>query len=309
MRCPLPVLLVVLFPIGLAAQEAVSSIDQARLLQPPPQHQVGVPAVDENGTALPASDDVPDDSFGAQMILKDQPRIPSFALSAGGSIYHTNNVALTRIDTKEDTFAVVNASGGWARQLNPELAMQVNLQASIFRYDRTSELDFSNLNAGIGVTWAPPHWRGVGLFARYDFTELINRHGNEILRDHQFAVGGQRIFVLGRAHAFSLGAIGTVGISTPHAAQRDQAGIVAGYHLQLSRNLATDVFYRLTGQFYNSGGRVDLNQTLSWNLIYRVTPWMEANAFFSFGDNNSNESVFDYDVISTGGGLGLSAHF
>ncbi|MGH8095132.1 MAG: hypothetical protein ACREIF_16960 [Chthoniobacterales bacterium] len=291
----------------LQGQEAISAIDQARLLQKPPE--AAIPAVDANGNAIDATSDVGDDSFGAQMILKDQVRPPAFALSAGGSIYYTSNVALTRRDTRDDSFAVVNATGSWIRQLNPEVQFQAGLQASIFRYGRTSQLDFDDFNAGLGLAWAPLRWPGVSIFGRYDFTELIDRHGNEILSDHQFSLGTQKVFVLGRAHAFSVGVLGTAGISTPHVAQRDQAGIFASYHLQLTRCLGTDLLYRFAGQFYNEGGRTDLNQVFSWNLGYQLGRWTQASIYFSFGDNHSNKSVFDYDVTSTGGGLGFTTRF
>ena len=87
----------------LDAQVAVSAIDQSRLWQPPPA--APIPAVDTNGNAVGETTDVADDSFGAQMILKDQERVRPFTLSGGSSIYYTSNVALTRRDTRDDTFA------------------------------------------------------------------------------------------------------------------------------------------------------------------------------------------------------------
>ena len=267
------------------------------------------PSVDANGNAFGETADVVDDSFGAQMILKDQEPVRYFSLSGGSSVYYTNNVALTRRDTRDDVFAVVNAAGTWTRRIHPEVELQIGLQASLFRYNRASQLDFNNLGGGVGLSWTPQGWNGVGIFGRYDFTELINRHGNEILRDHQFSLGAQKIFVLGRAHAFTLGLLGSAGISTPVAAERSQAGIFVGYHLQLSRVLATDFLYRMAGQSYTDSNRLDLNQVVSWTLRWRLAEWAEANAYFSYGDNRSNTSVFDYEVISGGGGLGITTRF
>ena len=251
-------LLVAVSPV-LQAQDAVSAIDQSRLLQSVPE-TAPVSAVDANGNSLGETTNLEDDSFGAQMILKDQERVRPFSLSGGSSLYYTSNVALTRRDALDDIFAVVNASGTWTRAVHPEVELQIGLQASAFRYNRESQLDFNDLGAGLGLSWAPQTWRGVGLFARYDFTELVDRHGNEILRDHQFSLGAQKVFALGRAHAFSLGALGSVGISTPAAAERNQVGIFAGYHLQLTRMLATDLLYRIAGQSYSESNRLDLNQ-------------------------------------------------
>ena len=297
-------LILAVFSPVLPAQVA---IDQTRLLQevPPPPP----PVVDANGNAIVGTDSTADDSFGAQMILKNQERVRSFILQADASIYYTSNVALTRSATRDDDFAVLNAAGAWTHPLSPELAMLVGLQASAFRYSDASQLDFNDLGAGLGLAWAPPSWGGISMFGRYDFTELIDRHGNEILRDHEFSAGAQKTFPLGRAHAFSLGTLGSVGISTPFAAQRDQVGFFAGYHLQLARSLQTDVTYRIAFQSYSESNRLDLNQVFSWSLRYRLAEWTEVSAFFSFGNNRSNTTVFDYDVITSGGGFGLTTRF
>jgi hypothetical protein len=119
----------------------------------------------------------------------------------------------------------------------------------------------------------------------------------------------QKGFALGRAHAFTLGALASLGISTPSEAQRNQVGLLAGYHLLLTRSLETDLLYRIAYQSYSDSSRGDLNQVFSWNLRYRLTEWAEASAFFSFGSNRSNVGAFDYDVFSTGGGLGLTTRF
>ncbi len=297
----------VLFPSALRAQVAASAIDRARLFQSAPAEPV--PAVDANGNALGDVAPSEDASFGAQLILKDQPRLRAFTLSGGGSVFFTNNVALTRSDTHDDVFAVLNAAGSWNRAICPGLDLSVGLQGAAFRYDRSSVLDFDSLGGGATLSWSPPRWSGVNFSGRYEFTELLNRHGNEILQDHQLSLGAQKIFVLGRAHAATVGALGSVGFSTPTAAQRDQVGLFAGYQLQLTRSLSTDLFYRIAGQFYTGSDRNDLNQTFSWNLRYRLGAWGEANANFTYGGNRSSTAVFDYDAASTGGGLGFITRF
>lgn len=294
---------------ALHAQQAASpAIDQARLFQETPDAPTA--AVDANGNALVANgESSSDDSFGAQVLLKDQQKVRAFTLNAGAAIYYTSNVALTRRATRDDLFFVVDASGNWTRALSPELEAFVGLQASTFRYTDSSALDFNSLGGGAGLSWTPRRWPGVNLFARYDFTELLNRDGDEVLRDHQFTLGAQKVCALGRAHAFSFGLLGSLGISTPFAAQRDQVGPFLGYQLRLTRALDTGVMYRLAYQIYTSGNRQDLNQVFSWNLRYHFTDWAEAAAYFSFGGNRSNAGVFDYNVVASGGGLSFNTRF
>ena len=290
------------------AAAASSAIEQARLFQQTPATPVA--PVDENGNAIGSNSDTSgDDSFGAQVLLKDQERVRPFTLSAGATGYGTSNVALTRRHAQSDAFVIADASASWNRGLSPELQMILGLQASTFRYDEFSGLDFDSFGGGTGLSWTPRRWSGVNIFGRYDFTELLNRDGDEILRDHQFTFGAQKVFALGRSHAVTTGLLGAVGISTPFAAQRDGVGPFVGYQLRLARALETGVFYRLSYYLYTSGNRQDLNQAFSWNLRYHFNDWAEADAYFSFGANRSNASAFDYEVVSGGGGVGFTVRF
>ena len=90
--------------------------------------------------------------------------------------------------------------------------------------------------------------------------------------------------------------------------QRDQIGFAIGYHLQLARNFVADFGYRNSGYFYNNG-RSDLNQVFSLALRYYLTSWAAMEGFMSGAINNSNRSAFDYDVFTSGGGVGLTIRF
>ncbi len=293
---------------SLAPAQLEGAIEQARLFQRTPG--VGSSVVEANGNALPSSGGASDDdSFGDQIILKSQPRTRTFALTGDTAFFYTDNVALTRRGRIDDTFFVLHAGGSWTPRLNPSLEAQLGVSASTFRYSDTVELDFTNLGFGAGLFWTPDQLRGVSLFARYDLIELLSRHGNEILQDHEFTVGAQKVFALGRAHAFTLGVTGMAGFANPYAAQRDQAGMFAGYRLQLARAWETEIFYRAALHFYNQNSRLDGNQVISLNLRYRLNSWAEANAFFSFGSNRSDKSVFNYDVLTTGAGAAVTIRF
>jgi hypothetical protein len=274
-----------------------------------------VPPTDGNitpdGTTLPASATTTssDETFGAQQILKTEEKIPEFTLSAASSLFFTSNVALTHRDQVSDGFWVGEAAFNWTPRINPQLQFQLGAGASIFRYFDTSSLDFESLGAGMGLTWTPPNFWGLAIIGRYDFTELLDKHSNQILQDHEFTMALQKIVVLGRSHSLNFGLLGTFGISDPFAEQRDQIGFAIGYHLQLTRQLGADLGYRHSWYFYNSGDRTDLNQVFSLGLHYNVTPWATVNAYISGATNWSNESAFKYDVFSAGGGLGFVVHF
>ena len=264
-----------------------------------------------DGIALPESQSTSsaDGSFGAQEILKPEEKVPQFTLSGGASLFYTSNVALTHNDEISDAFFVGEASANWTPRINPQLQFQLGGGASIFRYFDTSVLDFESLGVGTGLSWTPPNAWGLAFIGRYDFTELLDKHSNEILQDHEFSAALQKIFVFGRSHALTVGLLGSVGISDPFAEQRDQVGFALGYHVQLTRQLGADLGYRHSWYFYNASDRHDLNQVISLGLHYTIRPWVSLNAFSSFANNYSNESTFKYNVFSGGGGLSLVIQF
>jgi hypothetical protein len=292
------------------SQQAESSITQARLFPNPTSP--GATSVDANGTALPeekSASDSGDDSFGAQIILKNQERRRLYTVFADVSAYHTNNVDLDAARSRSDSFLAGNVGAAWRPAIRPDLIADFSGGMSAFRYDRASELDFEKLWAGAGLSWAVPRADRIIIFGRYDFSEVLDASNNELLQDHEFSVGAQKIFVLGRSHYLAAGLTGIVGLSTPRSEQRDQAAIHAAYHLQVTRSFDIDLLYRYAAQFYNESDRIDRNQTLSLSLGIAATPWLRVAGSISAARNDSNQSAFEYDVLNLGGGLKLEVIF
>lgn len=291
-------------------QQAVSSITQSRLFTNPTAP--GSTAVDANGTALAdeeSSSHSEDDSFGTQIILKNQERRRIFTFFADVSAFHTNNVDLVRAGSRSDSFLAANVGGFWRPALRKDLIADIAAGSSLLRYDRASELDFEKLWAGAGLSWAIPRVAGIIAFVRYDFSEVLDASSNELLQDHELSVGGQKIFVFGRSHFLATGLTGTLGLSTPRSEQRNQAAIHAAYHLQLTRSLDLDLVYRFAAQFYTAGDRIDRNQTLSLAMGVAATRWLRVAGSISAARNDSNEGAFEYDVFNLGGGLKLEMTF
>ena len=298
-----------LLTVGSVCAQTNPSVEASRLFErsAPPTGGTVTP----DGMALPQGEGTAseDESFGAQQMLKAQEKIPDFTLGGSISDFYTNNVALTRSHTISDSFLVGAAAFNWTPQINPTLQFQFGAGVSFFRYWDTTSLDFENIGAGVGLLWTPPNFWGIGILGRYDFTELLDTGSNEILQDHEFSIALQKLLVLGRSHWLTFGVIGSAGISDPFSEQRDQLGFAAGYHLQLTRHFGSDFGYRHSWYFYNGGGRIDLNQVFSVGLHYYITPWASVDGFLTGALNHSNEAAFRYNVLSTGGGIGLTAHF
>jgi hypothetical protein len=296
---------------GTLLAQSDAAIDQARLHRDAAAAPASAPSVNAYGVALPEPEPATseDDSFGAQLILKNQERTRSFVVTGGASLAYTNNVALTRRAERHDVFGVVDAGITWARSIAQGVDANIGGHVSIFRYNRTPDLDFENLGFGAGLIWTPQNLRGLSFFGRYDFTELLDRGGDEILMEHALTLGVQKTLALGRSHGFAFGASGTVSFANPDAAQRQQIGAFLSYHLQLTRSLEARLLYRPAVHFYNDGGRTDFNQIVTLNVRYRITDWADFNASLSYGINRSDRSVFDYDVLTTGAAIALSLRF
>ncbi|MEP6822230.1 MAG: hypothetical protein ABI946_07770 [Chthoniobacterales bacterium] len=295
---------------GYALAQNDSAIEQARLFRE--SGSAPRPSVDANGNQIGETTEASssdDDSFGAQAILKNQERPRPYIVTGGISLFHTDNVALTRTGTRADEFIVADASLGWSPKLGNNLEATFGLHTALFRYFDTAELDFENLGATAGLAWSPPALRGFTLFGRYDFTELLSTGGDQILMEHTLTLGLQKAIAFGRSHGVTFGLLGVAGFSDPSAAQRDQLAAFLAYHIQLTRNLEADLLARPAVHFYNAGGRTDFNQILSGSLRYRFNSWAEANAFLSYGWNRSDKSVFDYDVLTAGGGVAFTIRF
>ena len=292
---------------GLYAQNA--PIEQARLFDRPAGTEAG--GITSDGSALPdtGASTSDDDSFGAQQILKSQERVREFVVSGDAAVFYTSNVALTRHGTIADSFLVANAGLSWNHAIDQQLQLQIGARGSLFRYNDTSVLDFENLGAGVGLSWVPSSCGGISFFGRYDFSELLDTHSRQILSDHEFSLGAQKVFFFGRAHALTVGTIASAGISDPFSAQRDSVIAFAGYTMALTRQLDAELLYRISGNFYNGGGRDDLNQIGSLGAHYHLNRWAELNALVSFGTNRSTHDVFSYDVFTAGGGVGFTMRF
>jgi hypothetical protein len=289
-------------------QQAVSSITESRLFAAPTA--TGATAIEPEGeeTGGEAATSA-DEGFGTQLILKSQERPKAFAVFDDVSVIYTNNVDLTPNHTRSDVFLVANSGAAWRPTIARGLFGEISIAGSIFRHDRASELDFERISSGTGLSWIVPGGHGVVAFGRYDFTELINRHGSELLQDHEFTLGAQRTFVFNRSHFLTTGVSGIAGISDPHSQQRDQAAAQGAYHLQVTRSFGTDLLYRYAAQFYADDGRIDHNQTLSLNAGIAVTRWLRVDTTLSGARNDSNRGAFDYEALSAGGTVRVGIRF
>lgn len=289
------------------AQE--SQIQQARQLEAlnpgPVQTAGGLPT----DPILPSSGEDAD-SFGVQQLLREAERLRLFRAFLDVSAFVTNNVALARKSPTSDAFLLATFGFECRRPLPHGFQLDASLRLATFRYNENSELDFSSVDAGAGVSYHADKLGGVDFFARYNFNELIGTKTEDVFfKNHTVTLGAQKVIPFSQAHYAYFGVSGQIGFADPKEAERSDLSAYGGYHVQATRNLDVDLLYRYSYLSYSKGPRADRFQTLSLALHYRFTDWFSVSASTFSGWNRSNRNVFDYNSANVGGGLTLSLQF
>lgn len=289
-------------------QTAEGQIERSRLPNPvlplsPGSLSIGEPPEATDSRDEPRAADAPGDSdLGVQSLLRAHDRPRPWSLFADGGFVYTTNVALTRRNTQDDFFFIGEGGVSYERTLSPELSLSAAAREQYFAYDRFDGLDFGSLNAAVALTYTAHKLDDAVLSAQLGFTRLTRRglFDNEFYRNANLAFGAQKVFTLGRAQLVSFGGDIDLGLSLPHAAEREEFGLSAGYIVQITRHLSAQTGGRVAYFLYAATGREDFNASGSVGLTYAFTPWCSVGATVSGTVDRSSRAVFDYDVLNSG---------
>lgn len=251
-----------------------------------------------------------DESFGVQQILKRQEKLKPFRFFADATGYYTSNAALTRTNEISDAFLVGSVGTEYRRPLPYGLQWEATVRGATFRYNELTVLSFQSLDAGTGLAYHASKLWDLDFSARYNYTQLWgDQSGDTFFTNHTFTLAAQRAYSFSRAHYVYAGISALLALSDPKEAQRNEYSAYAGYHLQATRRISADLFYRFAYYDYARFGRGDVNNALTVSARYEITKYLAAFASYTLSANRSNREVFDYDVANGGGGLGLSLSF
>lgn len=250
------------------------------------------------------------DSFGVQQLLREAERPQPFRVYADLSSFVTNNVALTHEGRRSDAFLLATFGFEYRRPLGGGFEIEAGSQYAAFRYNKSRELDFASVDAGIGLNYHAAKLAGVDFYLRYDFNELIASAGNDVFfTSHSFILGAQKVIPLGKAHAVFAGVYGELASADPKISARQELGGYAGYRVQATRRLAGEFQYHYGYFDYQEQGRTDHNHALSVSLIYHMTGWSSVSASTYLSWNRSSEEIFTYEAANAGCGITASFHF
>ncbi len=298
-------------------QTAEGQIERSRLPNPalplaPGALSLGQPPEASGNTEEPRAPAAEGDSdLGVQSLLRAHERPKPFSLFADGGFVYTTNVALTKHNTQNDFFFVGEAGAAYEWTISPALSFSVAGREQYFAYNRFDQLDFGALNLAVGVAYTAHQFDDVVLSAQLGFTRLTHAgvFDNEFYRNVSLALGAQKVFALGRAQLVSFGGDIDLGLSLPHAAEREEFGVSVGYVAQITRHLSLQTGARAAYFLYPATGREDFNGSGSAGLTYAFTPWCSVGATVSGTLDRSSRAVFDYNVLNTGASVFFRLRF
>jgi len=249
--------------------------------------------------------------IGKQQILKQVEEYKPFTVSVYSPFFYTTNVALVSRGEEDDVLVAPGVSLLYQPRITKTLFAQVGVVQQFFLYDRFSELNFASFDATAGLVYYLPQFHNLTLRGYYDYNRLTDiDHYKEFLVNHSIILNGELPFAIHRAQQLYLGvALNLSFYANPDPPRRNDYSFYVGYDLALSRSFSIDASARLAVRDYYAGDRTDVSEILSLSANYRIRDWLTLSALSSFAWNESNHSVFDYNVANVGGGVALTLKF
>src|SRR4030095_3374940 len=279
----------------------------------------GPPSAVEGGNVAAAPGDA---DLGEQQILKRVEEYQPFTISAGVPFYWTSNVALTSSGEQSD-FVVAPAAGVFYEpRITSTLYGLIDVREQLFYYDRFPDFNFGSFDVEAGFRYLVPQWHNLLLRLEYDYNRLTEKNSFEaFFQNHGFILNAEVPFRFGRAQQLTLGA--TVNISAAAeesnqppptnvsaiSARRNDYEVYLGYSAVLTRSFFINAVGRIVVRQYWEGDRDDVSEALALTANYRINKYLTVSAVSTFAANQSNESVFDYEVANVGGAVAFAVKF
>jgi hypothetical protein len=296
---------------GASLQAQGTDVDRARLLRSQSEIQpLGVGTangVDQNYAAASPND--PD--LGEQAILKRVETYQPFTVEVGTPFYYTSNVALVDRGRVDDVIIAPVVGITYAPKFSRTFYGEFSLRQQFFYYNDFSGFNFASFDALAGVVYYVPKLNNLTLRANIDYNRLTGTDDfDAFFSNYALQFSAEVPVPIGRAQQLSFGVDANVSLAAnPEGPRRNDFGAYVGYAVNISRSFSLDAAARIVGRIYDSGGRDDISEVLALSANYRIRDYLTLSAISTFVANQSNQSVFDYEVFNLGGGISLTWRF
>jgi hypothetical protein len=252
-----------------------------------------------------------DADLGEQQILRRTETYQPFVASASVPFYWTSNVALTNNGEQSDFLVSPVASIAYQPQIAKNVAAYISLREQMFYYDRLTSFDFGSFDGEVGLTYTLPELHNLVLHAGYDYNRLTKKNSfDDFFQNHMLTVSAEMPFRISRAQQLSIGVDTYVSMAaTPETPRRHDFDGWIGYTVQLTRAFSIGASGRIVLHDYVQTDRFDVSEMVALNANYAITKNFSASALASFAANQSNHSVFNYEVANGGGTVSFSIRF
>jgi len=297
------------------ANQAQSTRELAPAPFPPTVPSSGV----EGGNVAAAPGDA---DLGEQQILKRAEEYEPFTISAGVPFYWTSNVALTKENEQSDFVVAPAAAAFYEPRITQNLYGLIDVREQLFYYDRFDEFNFGSFDVEAGLKYLVPQWHNLLLRFEYDYNRLTKKDSfSAFFQNHGFILNAEVPFQLNRANQLTFGVDVNISAAAEESnqppppnissisARRNEYETYLAYSAILTRSFFINAVGRIVVRQYWDGGRDDVNEILALTANYRVNKYLTASAVSTFGLNQSNQSVFDYQVANVGGAVAFVVKF
>ncbi|MCX5815940.1 MAG: hypothetical protein NTX75_06805 [Proteobacteria bacterium] len=251
-----------------------------------------------------------DDALGQQYILKRKTEYQPFSVFGNVGWNWISNVALTKNNPQDDNYFLTTTGVSYQPIIRPDLLGEITAAYQWFRYDRFTDMNFDSFNIGAGLTYVIPQLDQLAVTARYNYNRLTNTDAQgEYYRNNSITLGLFKTFPLARAHYLYGGYSSQFGFSDPKVYQRDYHSLVGGYYLDITSKWSFEAGVRLSYVPYAENGREDYNESITLGITCRLKPWISINFSVLAAFNQSNQSVFEYNVVNIAPNIGLKFKF
>lgn len=290
--------------------QSSQAVDRSQLFRTDPGLPVGQ-TVNQNGESMGyAAPTANDEDLGVQAVLKRQEEYKPFTLAVSLPGYFTSNVALARTDERGDFVFAPAFIASYQPRLKQTLYGEIMVSQQLFYYDRYNEFNFTSLDVIAGLVWYLPQLHNLTLRARYDFNRLTDDNFNEFYQNNSVILSADLPLNFGRAMQLNVGLLTNLSFAADHEEpRRNDFDFHADYAVQFSRAFSADAGVRVIFKDYYQGDRQDVSEILSLTANYRVRDWLMASVVGTYAFNQSNQSVFDYQVGNIGGAFALTVKF
>jgi hypothetical protein len=252
-----------------------------------------------------------DPDLGVQEILKRQDEYQPFTISFGVPFYYTSNVALVSSGEVSDFIVAPTLGAFYDPRFTKTFYGHLGLRKQLFYYNDNSGFDFGSFDFEAGVSYFLPQFHNLILRALFDYNRLTTKDSfDAFFENYGLLLNVELPFHIGRAQRVALGMDVNISLAgEPDNPRRHDFDAYLGYGINITRAFSVDAVGRVVLREYVLTSRADLSEILAVTASYRVTKWCTASVIGSFAANQSNQSVFEYEVGNLGGAMSLNVKF